>query len=390
MLGYSTELLSENQDDLINLRTLLEDEKVVFNIASNIQFLEKKRSIKILHDKVYKNVRKSHPNIKSCVIICAQKACLGAYKAMKACKHEITKPAAKKNPSIQLDHNLYKRFDNNSIELTVNNPRSNKTITKSRKVFTFKPYPKLQELLTKHRHKDPKLFVRNKKIYISFPFDLKPEIMLPQTKSIGIDLGIRRSAAISDGTLIIDKKFNHGIRELRHLKNELKSNRTKSSRRKLKRYRKKEHNKNNNQSHLLANMILKTDADTLVFEDLKGIKKKKNKFQNKRRIAQVPFYKLLEIVTYKALHQGKCVETVNPAFTSQTNYKTGLKDGKRVGCRYYTNNDGVVYDSDLNGSNNIVLRSKHPNPCICSALDGQAKVNRPIAYVNPCQGIASS
>ena len=72
----------------------------------------------------------------------------------------------------------------------------------------------------------------NGKIYIALSFDNKKE-KIKQRLALGIDLGIRRSAATSDGRLIIDKNFNERKRKLRHLKDILKTKGTKSARRKL-------------------------------------------------------------------------------------------------------------------------------------------------------------
>lgn len=115
-----------------------------------------------------------------------------------------------------------------------------------------------------------------------------------------------------------------------------------------------------------------------MLEDLSGIKKKKVKWQNKNRISQVPFFMLRTILTYKALLHGKQVITVNPAYTSQIDSRTGKKDGERKGRRFI-GKDGVVLDADINAAINIANRSKHP-ASIGNYLDGQAVVNRPIVY----------
>lgn len=89
-------------------------------------------------------------------------------------------------------------------------------------------------------------------------------------------------------------------------------------------------------------------------EDLSGIKSKdkgKN-FNNKQ--AQVPYFDLRRILTYKAPLQGKIVVTVDPAYTSKNDYRN-VSRGIRKGCRYYTN-DGKVFDADWNASINIANR----------------------------------
>lgn len=110
----------------------------VFNIASPLQFVEKKNSIVVLHSKVYHNIRKQFPDINSQVIIKAEQECLAAYRSAKSNKHKLKKPIEKKNLSIRLDKRLYSFPTNKSIKITTSS---------GKKHFNFKLYPKIVELL---------------------------------------------------------------------------------------------------------------------------------------------------------------------------------------------------------------------------------------------------
>lgn len=366
MITYNTELLSDCQEDLDSLKSILENHRIVFNIASKEQFNEKKNSIVILHSKVYHNVRKQFPNVNSQVIIKAEQECLSSYRSAKSNKYRLKKPIEKKNLSIRLDKRLYSFPTKQSIKITT---------SAGKKYFKFKLYPKLVELLNKYNYADPLIYINDNKIYISLPFDNKTDKKKSKL-ALGVDLGIRRVAACSDGRIVIDRKFNGDKRKLRHLKDSLKSKGTKSAKKHLLKLRHKEANKNRNQTHLVANTILQTNADTIVLENLKGIKAKKHKFQNKRAISQVPLFELRRILTYKAENQGKSVLLVSPAYTSQIDSFSGIKEGVRRGCRFYAAS-GIVYDADLNASRNIGNRSKLP-VSYGNILDGQAVVNQPI------------
>jgi IS605 OrfB family transposase len=168
------------------------------------------------------------------------------------------------------------------------------------------------------------------------------------------------------------------------LKDELKSKGTKSARRKLRKLKHKEHNKNKNQTHLIANEILRTDADTICLENLKSIKVKKNKYQNKRAISQVPLFELRRVITYKAENQGKTVLLVCPSYTSQRDSITGKIDGVRKGCRYYSTT-GLILDADVNAAINIAKSAKLPVSQTTNLTYGQARVNVP----NVCKSLAS-
>jgi len=370
MITYNTPLIG-NVKPLIDL---LEKHKFVCNIASKEQFSEKKNSIVVLHSKVYKNVRKSNPEIPAQVVIKAEQEILSSYRSIKSNKHKKNKPIEKKNLSMRLDKRLYSLPDKFSIRIT--------TLEK-RQEYKFVVYPRLKELIEKYSFQDPLIYEHNGNIYIALSFENKPKEKLKQRLVMGIDLGIRRSAATSEGKLIIDKKFNGEKRKLCYLKDVLKSKQTKNARVKLRELKHKEHNKNKNQSHLIANIILKTEADTICLENLKSIKRKKNKYQNKHSISQVPLFDLRRIITYKAENIGKHILLVSPSYTSQTDCVSGKREGERRGCRFFSKN-GLIYDADINAAINIAKMSKLPASQTQNLTYGQALVNVP----NECKSLA--
>ncbi len=351
---------------------MLVSQRKAYNAASIVKFGIKKNSIVELHAGFYRKFRDLHGDIPSQVVIAAENECLSAYRSIKSNKHKITKPIEKKKLSIRLDKRMYsyKVIDNKYLLSII-------SMDKRVKCHPF-IYDKLQGFLNKKVFCDPLLFTVDNEIWISFTFNSTDEIV-NKTSACGVDIGIRMAAVTSEGNFYQDKKFNKEKRKLRYLKRELQSKGTKSAKKHLKKLRRKERNKNRNQSHKLSNSILKdTKANVLVFEDLSGIKNKKNKWQNKNRISQVPFYQLKMITTYKAPFYGKTVISVNPAYTSQIDHRTNKKDGVRKGRRYY-GKDSVILDSDWNAAINIAYRSKLPvslNSDNRMRLDGQAFVNR--------------
>jgi len=90
----------------------------------------------------------------------------------------------------------------------------------------------------------------------------------------------------------------------------------------------------------------------------------------------MPFYLLLEILSYKALLKGKKVVTVNPYNTSQDDYRN-LEKGVRKGCRYYAS-DGKVLDADWNASINIAKRYSQKKEAM--------GIKHPISFSEPLDG----
>ena len=352
-----------------SLMDLMKEYRIVVNKASEVQFKNRFKSITEIHNAFYYPARGEHKDFPSQMVIKAEQESLSTYRTIKSNKHKLTKPFEKRNLSVRLDKRLFSKTSNkNEIKITTK---------EGRKTFSIMLYPKLQKLMDEHDYVDPLLFVRNEELFISLTFENKTEEIKQKPLCLGVDLGIRRVAACSDGRLIIDKKFNAEKRKLRYLKRCLQSKGTKSSNKHLKKIRHKERNKNKNQTHLVANEILRTNASIIALENLKGIKAKKHKKQNKNAISQVPIFELRRVLTYKAENMGKHVCLVSPAYTSQIDNISGIKEGLRKGCRFYAKS-GLIYDADINAAINIARRSKHP---ISNGnfLDGQGEVKRPTA-----------
>jgi len=348
ILTYNIRLEFQKQEDKNSLIDLLLEHQKVWNYMSGYAFKSKKIDKKLLHDKNYHQCRKLFPNCPSQVIIRAKDSVYATYKTIQANKHKLEEQAKQENISIRLDKRIYTFFPNNKIKLTT---------TGKRILCSYTPYSKFQKLFSKHSICDPLLFVRDNDVWLSVSFNVDAPTLI-ENSCIGVDLGIKRLATTSDGLAISDKKFLKEKRKLRYLKRQLQSKIkitfSRSAQRKLKALKRKEQNKNKNQSHLIANQILKTKSNVIVMEDLSGIKQhhRGKKFNNKQ--AQVPYFELRRILTYKAPLHGKIVVTVNPAYTSKNDYR-GIEKGKRQGCRYYTS-DGKVFDADWNASINIANR----------------------------------
>ena len=214
--------------------------------------------------------------------------------------------------------------------------------------------------------KDPLLFIRDNAIYLSVPFEVPDKPVLGNT-SVGVDLGVKRLFVTSEGKAFRDKTYLRERRRVRYLKRCLKSKGTKSAKRHLKKCKHREYNLSNDMCQRTCNVLIgSTNADVLVLEDLTKIKQRTsqtqkgfNRTKHNNMLSQVPFYKIREMLTYKAPLAGKRVVTVSPKYTSQIDCRTDKRDGKRVGCRYYCS-DNLVFDADWNASVNIAQRSKHP------------------------------
>lgn len=372
ILTLKTKLIFQDERDKKAILQVLESSKLLFNEISPLHFSVNERGyvncksgIKNLHDKAYRKIRKKFPEIKSQLVIKAEQAVLSAYRSVKNNKHKIIKPCEKKKLSLVLDKRLYS-YRGTTFRITT---------LKKRVEVSLHIYERLSEFLGKYLFRDPTIVAENNDVWICLPFKVDTPIIEPRL-ALGIDLGCRRFAATSDGRIFLDKQYKKQLRKIRFLKRRLKA---KSSIRKLKKVRRKERNISQDFRYRLVKTLLNTKANVLVVENLnaKGIKTKKYFKDNINYRSQVGFAETLDILAYKAALIGKLVVRVCPKFSSQIDSVTGKREGKRVGCRFYSKS-GLIYDADVNASHVLAQRSNLPY-LGGNILEGQAIVNTPIA-----------
>ncbi|MEK6882845.1 MAG: transposase [Nanoarchaeota archaeon] len=340
----------------------------VWNICSKIYFEKPKGGLKHLHSKAYYHIREKRPEIPSQIIIKAEQDVISAYRSIKSNKQKLTENAIKKKLSIQLDKRIYK-IRGQEIQIT--------SIGKGRTSAKIVFYPRLEEAL-KNGHQDPKLFEKKGDLWLAFPCKT-PEPILKDTLSIGVDVGIKRAVSTTEGLFISRKDFNKKLGKFSFNKKKLQAKKTYSARNRLKKISKKHYNMSKNFTHNCVNKVLDTKADVIVIEWLRSLKSKsKGRYMN-RRLSQWAYGEFRRILEYKAQILGKRVVTVNPAFTSQRDWRK-IPNGKRQGCRYHAS-DGIVFDADWNAAMNIAnLHTKVSQIPVShiKVLDGQAKVISPI------------
>jgi len=340
--------------------SLLGQTKDAFNTCANMVTSAKTPlSLVTVHAQCYNVLREKYPQVPSQGIIRVQKSVLAMLRAIRSNKQKNASVPQRKQLSLQLDKRLYSNFSVNGISLSNGKPQK-------RELCAFVLYDKVRELFGTCVPKDPTIFSRNGRLFLSVPFEV-PSLPCKDDTSVGVDLGMKRFFVTSEGKSFVDKKYLKERRKLRYLKRCLQSKGSHSSKRHFQRLSHKEHNISKNQVEKACNVLLRsTDASILVLEDLTKIKVKTSKtkegFKKTRHnnaLSQVPFYMFKERLTHKAQLVGKRVETVSPAYTSQTDSRTNKRDGIRQGCNYICS-DGVLFDADWNAAVNIALRANHP------------------------------
>ena len=185
------------------------------------------------------------------------------------------------------------------------------------------------------------------------------------TGALGVDLGIKSIATLSDGTSLGGATLNayrlkrHKVRKSLQSKAHKGSPCTrKNARRTLKRLSGKERRYQKAVNHRISKRIVetaRTNGQAIALENLKGIRDRTNKHlrRSQRGLHNAwAFFQLAEFVRYKALRVGVVVFSVDPRYTSQT-CSSCRHLGRRRGKVFSCSNCGCVLDADLNGALNI-------------------------------------
>lgn len=325
-----------------------------------------------VHEAVYDVLRQQYKSLPAQCIIKIYKEVLAALRSIRSNKHKNADIPQRKTLSMRIDKRLYSNLSVEGIALTGE-------VKNKRTFYQFVKFPKMMEMFANYITKDPLLFIKDNRLFLSVPFEVS-EKPLKDNFCVGVDLGMKRLFVSSDGIALRDKNYLKQRRKLRYLKRCLQSKGSKSAKKHLRKTRKKEYNLSKDMCYRASKALLaSTDASIIVLEDLSKIKQKTSKtkdgFKRKKHnnaFSQIPFYMFKEVLAYKATLVGKQVESVNPSYTSQINSRSGNKDGNRKGCRYYCT-DSMVLDADWNAAKNIAYRSKHPLSNDCLPLDGKLK-----------------
>lgn len=189
---------------------------------------------------------------------------------------------------------------------------------------------------------------------------------------LGVDLGIKQIATLSDGEAFAGNSLNNVRARNIKLRAKLQSIGTKSARRLLKKRNRKEARFARQVNHHISKRLVVTaKAQNLgiALENLSGIRDRIRLHRRQRAtLHSWSFYQLLQFVLYKARKEGVVVQIVEPAYTSQTCAECGYccRENRKSQAQFLCISCGCVANADHNAAR------------VISYL-GRAAVNQPYA-----------
>ena len=267
------------------------------------------------------------------------------------------------------EHKGYPRFKSKNksvpsfrIQKNRNNIRvSNKRIRLAKLGFVhYRTSKKYRKLLKTSKINNITVKRKNGKYYAIVNIKTEVEELEKTGETIGIDLGLKKLATLSNTTEIdtLDlKKEEEMIKKYQKqlARKEYMSNNYKKTLKKLHKWINRKNNKLQNAYHQLSkNLVKKFDIISMENLNIKGM------FQNKKwssKLQKISLYKLLQMIKYKAQWYGKKFIQINRYFPSsqQCNNCGYQKKNLKLEHREWTCPEcGTKHHRDINAAKNIL------------------------------------
>ena len=226
-------------------------------------------------------------------------------------------------------------------------------------VKTAEPLPKTD------KYHNPRIIYDGKYWYITFGIDVPEKVNENNSgKTLGVDLGIKTFATVSDGTAIPNinksRKPKSVYRKIKHFQRKLNRCRKGSSNRikvvkKLKLLYRRLRNIRSNHIHQATTMLVKTKPAKIVIECLNVLGMLKNR-KLSRAISEAGFYEFARQLEYKCKLYGIEFLKADRFFpSSKLCCKCGCKKDKLklYERTYHCEHCGNIMDRDLNAAINL-------------------------------------
>ena len=372
---------------------------LLYDIREGKEKIDVNKNLNIISSKIYKDYRKNnwHSNyLHSHMLQEAIIGVIGSYKSYISLCNMYKKnknslrgqprfPRFKKENIVQeIIFTKYAiRIEGNKIKLSLSKIMQEKYEVKS---LNFLIPRKLRKLVDFSRVKMIKIKQEVKNIEINVIYEREEKKAIEgNTNIMSIDLGLNNIVGCtnkdnSNSILISGKEvksknkyINEEIKKLQQIEMKMKktSKKYKNTKqiKKLYEYRK---NYMNTYMHKVSKIVIEyakvNKCGVIVIGDLKDIKQRMNYNKN---FVQIPLYKLVQKIEYKAKLEGIKVEKISEKYTSGVSaldreeiIKENYNKKRRISRGIFVTNRGIKINADINGSLNILrkyIKKSSPN-----------------------------
>jgi len=206
------------------------------------------------------------------------------------------------------------------------------------------------------------IYDRKKRLFLHITFSRDINASTSNGKTTGVDVGINHVAVTSNRKFFSANQIKVKRRKFQRLRTKLQSKGTSSAKRLLKKVSGREKRFMRYWNHVISKQIVNdcSVGDTLVLEDIKGIRTNKGRRFN-FWLHRWSFYQLHNFISYKAVRKGIKVVKTSPYNSSKTCSKCG-QIGSRSDGFFQCLHCGYSLNADLNASFNL---AKHNSMSDC-------------------------
>ena len=236
-----------------------------------------------------------------------------------------------------------------------------------------------QRALLAYPRGESDLILRKGKWFLNITVDVPEDKEIEAVDVLGIDLGIAKIAADSDGNKYSGAKLNKVRHRNRALRKKLQRIGTKSARRLLKKRSRKESRFATDTNHTISRRIVSLAKRTnrmVTVEELTGIRSRVRARKRERtKLHSWAFAQLGSFLEYKCARAGIPLLRIDPRFTSQACSQCGHteKANRKSRDSFVCKSCGHTSHADTNGAANVRLKG--------IALAGTGAFNHPHAEV---------
>ena len=255
---------------------------------------------------------------------------------------------SKKNPkqSFRIQNNNNIKIQDNIIVL----PKLGKV--------HYRTSPQYKRLLKESKINNVTIKKEHGHFYAVFNIETEVETMDYTYKSVGIDLGMRTLAILSNGLKITNLDTTHEEKMIKKYQKSLSrkkynSNRYNKTLKKLGKWIQRKNNRIKDAYHKLSNYLVKT-YDLICMETL-DIRKIFEETDYSKKLQNISWYKLVEMIKYKCEWYDKIFVQISQWHPSSKNchvcgyYNKDLGDEKKWTCPHCK----TQHDRDINAAKNI-------------------------------------
>ncbi len=213
------------------------------------------------------------------------------------------------------------------------------------------------------------LLYRKNKFYLAVCYEAPEECHYVPTGFMGVDLGRKNIASMSDGNLFCGEACERTRKHYVELRALYRSVGTKSARKHLARLARKECSFKSNENHSISKNLVSQAKGTergIALEELTYIPRQKTAKGARDASSKWAFRQLCTFIEYKAKLAGVPIVLVDPAYTSQCCSVCGFvhKGNRKSQSEFVCLECGHEENADVNAAKNIQARAAVNQPIV--------------------------